>query len=263
MDEEAPQARGLTKAQLAVTGIAAIAVLAVGALVYFSMAGGDSQPPAEVAVDDNFEAAAEEVVAAAKLTPADLPPGWVAQPQDEDDDMEPELTGECEVLNQEELPGQLASADSDELVGPQRQRVYTTAVAFPSEDAAANAIDTYDSWTGPCRGQMAVALGDSIRDSLMESGVVAEDASTVDVGIDSLDFDGPRDGTKAIRVDWSALLEGAPAGGSMDFFIWQEGDLLGGFVYISVGDPPDPEDQELIADAMAEKLAAAAAFLPT
>ncbi len=206
-----------------------------------------------------FEKAAENAVKAALLTPADLPPGWTAEPQDQDDQTDVEFTGECAFYEEDEFPGSVATADSDELTGPQNQFVSTSAVAFKSEQEAADGLDEFIRLPDVCRRQLEDILTKTMSDSLAKEGIA--DAN-VTVSVQDFAFPDQLGSSRgSYRVNFSWVAGGVPFSGSMDFVFWQEGRMIGGFVYMTFGDLNMPEERH-VASLIDNKLKFAEPSLP-
>lgn len=235
--------------------------IVLGVTLLFAACSGNGSPADEVS--DEFLAAAEDAVAAAVLTLDDLPAGWTAEPQDDDDDEDAEFSGECARLNQDEFPGEVASADSDKLTGPDNQIVYASAIAFASEDLARNALESYQLLENDCRNQLEDVLTSAFRESFAEDGVSDAELATLQVTVEDLAFPRIRESLTAYRVVWRAELRGMPIGGTMDFTFWREGKMFGGIVYLAFGNGPDMADEEGVAKILADKVKQANDSLPS
>ena len=213
-------------------------------LLGVSCSGGGEPQVSEPQVSEEFVTAAEEAVAAALLTPDDLPPGWSAEPQDEDEDDETdiEFTGECEPYNEDEFPGSVAGADSDKLTGPENQLLYTSAEVFPSEETAEAAAAEFVKFLDTCGQQLQDAMVESFRTEFEDRGAPATE---ITVSVEDLQFEEFGSGMGSYRVNWSVMLEGRTLRGSMDVVSWRQGKIIGGFVYMRFGDENLREEQEL------------------
>lgn len=216
--------------------------------------GGEPQVSAE------FAAAAEEAVEAALLTPDDLPPGWSSEPpaEEENDEAVFELTGECEGY-EEDLPGTVARADSDELTGPDQQFLFTTAVVFPSDEMAEAAVLEIAKLYDACRQQLEDGWTESFRSLFEEGGAGAPE---ITVSVEDLKFEELASGLGSYRVNWSVELEERSRHGSMDFVHWRQGKVLGGLTYMIIGDENPREGREL-AQLLDAKLRFVEATLPS
>ena len=232
-------------------------------LLGVSCFGGDEPQVSEPQVSAEFATAAETAVEAALLTPDDLPPGWLAEPEDEDEDEDEEtdfeFTGECETFDDEDLPGSVASADSDELTGPDDQVLVTSAVVFPSEEMAEAAVTGFERLTEICREQLKDGMVELFRDVFEERG--ADDAE-VTVTVEDLPFEELGSGLGSYRINWSFAFEGRSAHGSMDFIFWRQGRLVGAISYMRTGDDNPREEREL-AQLVDAKLRFVEATLPS
>ncbi len=222
----------------------------------------DSGTPASEPSDEYIEAA-KDAVWLAKLTLADLPSGWtVDYDQDADDDDEDDdilLTGECAILNGDDPPGQIAKAESDELKGPGGQTVVTETGAFPSAQAAADAMALMAMFGGECSDQLLKVLEEEFRESFSESGATLADLETQQVAVEPLAFPAVAD-SGGFRIKWSINLRGTLLGGTIDAIFWQEDRLLAGLIYMAPD--VDPAEEEEIVLLLADKVRKAAETLP-
>ena len=218
--------------------------------------------PASQAGDEavDYEAAAEAAVRSALLTIEDLPLGWSSQPQDEENDLNPKFTGECAAYNREGFLDEVASADSDELTGPDGELLFTSAAAFADEAGASAAFAEFAELSETCEQQLEVALTGSVEAALMERGWTPN-SGTVAVAVSSLSFVPIGDELSAYRV--GVAVDGAAISMeyTMDFIAWRHGKMIGGIVYMAFPMPSAGEEERLCQLVQA-KLAAAQGTLP-
>jgi hypothetical protein len=205
---------------------------------------------------------AQEAAESAVLTLDDLPSGWTVAPPGDDggdasvgDDFV--YSGECDTLNEDEFPGEIASAESADFEGAQSQEVSSTASVFSDEAVAQEAFAELDSAFSLCRDQFVAAF---------EQGLLGEgdqrdfDASQLEVSLEDLAFPEMGDSTTAYRLAGSMNLEGLLFEFTVDFVFMRAGRMAGGFSYMTFGDVNSIEE-EVLAEITAEKMAAANASL--
>lgn len=256
--------------------------LAVGALLLLAACGGngDGAPSAGVTDDGSvreeaeltptptvdpieFSAAAQEAAELAVLTLDDFPPGWTREPAEDDgadDETDLKLSEECEILNQDSFPGEIASAESDDFTGPDDQEVSSGAAVFLTEDAAQDALDEFESAIQRCRSELRDEFERLAREGFEEGAGGVVELSALDASLSDLSFPLGKS-SAAFRVTVAGSVGELTFELSADFVIFREGKMLGGFIFLALGRPGIEEEQRL-AELTAGKLEQANASLP-
>lgn len=270
---EQPRYLGLTPMQLnlaffAVVGAIGLAVFAYlgGLAMVGDTLGGGNEPTDSAGMAaltptpgaPSTIADPNAVAQTAVLTLADMPSGWtVDAPDDDDSDDDFEFTGECAVLNEEDFPGELASAESPDFKGPDNQQISSTASVFADEAAAQEALDTFDSVFSKCGDQFVAAFTEGLRGEGEDRGL---DTTDVDVSLQKLSFAQLGDATIAHRLTGSMTMEGVPLEFTLDFVVVRAGRMAGAVTYMDFFGVNSVEE-EALAGIAAGKLAEANASL--
>jgi hypothetical protein len=275
---------GLTPAQFNLAFFSVVGAIGLGIAIYFGAfgallgsSGGDGSSSEATVVETDTptpagEASpapivtAEEAANSAVLKLDDMPSGWTKDAPD-DDDLDLEFSGECAFLNEDEFPGEIASAESPDFEGPEGQGVTSFASVFSDETAAQEAVDAFNSsFFGICGDQFVAEYQKAL---LEEFDLRGYDPSQVevDVSLQEVTFPELGEAVSAHRLSGTMTLEGIPVAFAVDFVLAREGRIAGGFVYSATGivfsdtDIVNSFEEEVLAETMADKLAEANASL--
>ena len=212
--------------------------------------------------DDAYRDAARQAVLDAVLTLDDLPDGWTLSEIGPEALADLQLTGVCAALNQRGAGflGEVASGDSQPLTGPSNQELVNTVSVFTDTPAAEAAVRQADSLVLQCTDQIGEALKRAIEVAARDIGV-DDLIIDIDASVEPGSFTKFGDETLAylLKADISTPFAGYDVNGKI--LIIRDGPLTGVLIYAILGDL-DPQDEERIADLLAEKLARAEESLP-
>lgn len=231
----------------------------VAASLWMACDGGGGGISGEVSED--FEAAAQAAAESAVLTLDDLPPGWTRLPSDEEDETDLELSEQCEILEQDELPEEIASVDSDDFSGPEDQEVSSGVSVFPSEDVAQNALDEFNDALDRCSDELVEKFESLFVEGFVEGGGDPDDIQELNVSLDDLSFPDLGESSRAYRVRLEGVAEDVFFDFAFDIVIVREGRMAGGMFYLAAGGS-DIDDEVELANIVADKLSEADASLP-
>jgi hypothetical protein len=212
--------------------------------------------------DDAYREAAEQAVRAAVLTLDDLPSDWAPSALGEETYTNLVLTGDCAQLNGRGagLPGEVATLDSEPFAGTLGQELISTISAFTDQDAAGTAVRLANDLVLHCTAKLEDALRQAIQ-------VAAEDRNLdrllgdIDATVEPASFPTFGDETLAygLQANFSALFQRFEVNGHI--IVIRQGALAGVLVYAALGDA-NAEEEEVVAAALAAKLAQAGQSLP-
>lgn len=223
--------------------------------------GGDGGGLAPGEVSTEFRAAAREAAEAALLTLDDLPPGWTSAPPEEEETSELQLSEECNrFFEQEQLAGEVASADSDDFTGPDDQEVSSGATIFVTEAAAQDALDFVAEGLSRCRDELIEAFETLFQESAQAEGV-ADVVGDFQVSFGEISFPPLGDSSVAYRIAVDVRALGLPLAFTGDIIGIRQGRTVGGLFYFAIG-RLDTEEEQQLAQIVADKLEGANASLP-
>jgi hypothetical protein len=213
---------------------------------------GATTTPTEAPLSAEFIAAAQEAATNSLLTLEDYPAGWTQTPRDPDD---PDLglTGECAVIEDDALPGEVAHAISDDFDGPDDQEVSTGSSVFAESGKAAQAFADYADTLDACRGRFSEAYKTAIQKEFDTQGVAPESISDLVVTFDPIESPVSADDTLTYRLLMTLTASGQPLKFTFDVFFVRQGNVVGYLSYYAQGDPPIGEEGQL-AEALMSKL---------
>jgi hypothetical protein len=241
---EAEAARAARRRILKATTALALA-LASAALVACD-SGGASDPEL---------AAANAALEAAVLTLDDFPEGWTADPADPDDGgSNLDLSEDCQILNRDSLPNEIATRDSDDFTGPESQGVTSGVTVFPTAGDAAAALSAVTDAYATCEDELLPEFEEQFRSGFDEgAGDSGAELADITVDLQEVPFTTDADATAAFRISYGGTAAGTPFEGAVDFVILQEERLVGGLVFFaSAGDPDAAEEQQVAAVQLAK-----------
>lgn len=251
---------GLTATQLNTGFISLLGIAVVGVLVWLFLLGGLDTVRGKKDTDQSAFVA-QQVANGAILKLSDLPEGWKATVQDDSGpDVDFEFSEGCKFLEQDTSVSELASAESDKLYGPSRQTIGSQASVFRADTSAADAFAIFVNW-GSCRDETVAAFTQLITESFRDEDI---DPSTVQVNVAFDPVTAPVLGDASgsmYRVSITMQVEGQQFTATMDILAMQRGRMLGTLVYTAFNAPPDPAEQQQLAQLAAAKLIAAEASL--
>ncbi|MEX0800667.1 MAG: hypothetical protein WD379_05565 [Dehalococcoidia bacterium] len=228
-----------------------------------SPTGEAAGTPTPAPSDPVDAAAAQAAAEMAVLTLDDLPDGWTVAPPDSDDldldGVEEEFSDDCAELNEDEIPGEMASADSPDFESPGGKQVSSSASVLPSNAAAKEAVELFDSLITQCSEEWVGLFETGMLLALAEDGITASDAD-ISLSLQELAFAPQGEATSAFRLSGSFTLEGVELLFTLDFVIIGQGRLVGALTYMSFF-VTDLFEEQAIAEKLAERLAAASATL--
>lgn len=230
----------------------------VTAFLFLAACGGGSDPPTPTA---DFDAAARIAANDALVTLDDLPQFWVEGTQ-EDQNANVVLSPDCDVFDpQVGFPGAAAIDQSPVYLGTgERQATFITA-AYREEADAAAVSDDQDSLVDRCYDEFLTAIEQAARDAAAEQGIELGSLAGIEVGLDEIEFPLLGDETRARRASVSVTVVIVTTSFDLDIIVVRTGRMLGAMTYSNF-EFIDTEEEEMIARAMAGKLAAADATLP-
>ena len=243
---------------------ALLSTACIGLIIIAAIAacGGDGGRLAPGEISTKFRAAAQEAAQAALLTLDDLPPGWTSAPPEEEEAPDLQLSEECDrFFEQEQLPGEVASADSNDFTGPDDQEVSCVATVFAAENAAQDALDSVKEGLSLCRDELVDAFDRLVRQGFQEGGGDPDLLEEVDISFQDLSFPRLGDASLAFRISADIRALGLPFDFTGDIIGIREGRTVDGLFYFVVG-RLDIEEEQRLAEVVADKLVKANASLP-
>lgn len=203
-----------------------------------------------------FLVVAESAAESANLSLDDFPTGWTSSKNSEDDDEEVnlDLSEECQILDADTVPGEVTEAESDDFTGPDEQTVSSSTTVVTSAAAGKNAIDDFID---------AFAL-QKCKDEL-EAGFIKlfkeDEGIDVEVSVKDVSFPNLGDSSSAYRIDIS--VPGFDVEMTFDLVVIQEERMLGMASFTSpINIKPDADEESDLARKFADKLKTAEATLP-
>lgn len=235
--------------------------LPAAAALFLLIACGGSGDPSTPTPTVDFATAARQAVAGALVTLEDLPQFWT-EGASSDGNFELDLSPQCDVFDPNvAFPGAVATDQSPVYLGSgERQASFVTAV-FREEDTAEAAIDGQDALVDRCLDEFLDAIEQAARDEAARQAGELGSLANVDVGLESIDFASLGDQTSARRASVTVSVIGIRADFAADVIVVRSRRVAGVLTYSNF-ESIDTEEEELIATAMATKLAAADASLP-
>ena len=268
---------GLTPAQFNLAFFAVVGTIGLGIAIYFGAfgallgsSGGDGSSSGATVVETATPSpageaspaptvTAEEAANSAVLKLSDMPSGWTKDaPDDDGDDLS--LSADCEILNADYPPGGLADAESADFEGPEGQVVSSSASAFPSEDAAQEALDTFTGALSRCRDEFVSAFESFLQEPSELSSGDPNVPQEIDISLQDLAFPELGDSSSAYRLEVMMTVEEVSFIFAGDIVFIRAGRMVGGFSYFTFGTANSLEE-EVLAETVANKLAEASASL--
>jgi hypothetical protein len=203
----------------------------------------------------------QDVADSAVLNVGDLPPGWVILP-DDDDDFEPdhELGDYCKALEEKaSKEGVDASAVSDTMGGPEKQRLRADAAVFSSADDAQRSLDNFREFFSRCSPDIIAQFEEGVRRAAAKGGVIP---AQLQIQTTMSDLGAPAVGESGLAFRINATVTG-PNGSfefALDLIAFRIGRMGGGLTYTQIGGLR-PEEQQQIVQIAAAKLQTANASL--
>ncbi len=272
---------GLRATQINLAFFAVVGAIGLGAAVYFGAAGAvqdylggepssggasvteRATPTGEAAVPTTAATlTAEEAAQSSVLTIEDFPSGWTAAPVDDEEDGESDfdVSEECAVLNELEHPaGEIATADSGNFEGPERQDASSDSTVFSTGAAAQAVVEAFDDGLTRCRDEFVGAF----ETALLEEWDLTEGDTRLtglDISVQDLEFPELGDSMTAYRIEITTIVDEIVVPFVIDFVVIRTGRMVGGFSYLSVGSVNSLEEERL-AEVVAEKIARANGLL--
>jgi protein-disulfide isomerase len=202
------------------------------------------------------DASLEDAARSALLILDDFPSGWTSSPPSEDE-YDLDLSGECEILAQDELPGAVASAESDEFAGPDKQQVQSEVSVLRSDDSAQETLRLHDGAMSRCHGELETTLQavwrEVIGDWVEEAGGDPDDLGNVTVDVGGLSFPRLGGSSSAYRFTVDAQASFQSLHLVIDWVLIRQGSMLGVISYYSVGEA-DMDQEESLARIVADRL---------
>jgi hypothetical protein len=242
-------------------------LLAAGAAasIMAACSGGDDAD--SNVVSDEFRAAAPAAAESSLLTIENLPAGWSGtQAENGGDDSDLELGPECDVLlaNLDAVPGEIASAESDDFTGPDGQQVSSGAAVFATEAAAQDAVDAINDAVDSCRADFEDALLEFFRVSLEEDPDIDQEALDeidVEVLFEDLSFADVGDSVSAYRLNIDVTVADERLEPTADIVLLRQGRLTGGLFFFAL-DLPSIANEEALAITIVSQMQEADEGLP-
>jgi hypothetical protein len=204
----------------------------------------------------------QDVADSAVLTVGELPPGWVILP-DEDDDFEPdhELSDYCKALEEKaSKEGVDASAISDTMGGPEKQRLRADTAVFSSTEDAQRSLDNFREFFSRCSPDIIAQFEEGVRRAAARGGIIP---AQLQIQTTMSDLGAPAVGESGLAFRINATVTG-PSGSfefALDLIAFRVGRMSAGLAYTQIGGLR-PEEQQAIALIAAAKLQTANTSLP-
>lgn len=223
-----------------------------------SDAGTATPPDSRTEEPGTDSAAARTAAESALLTLDDFPTGWTERPPEEDQGPDIELPAECDVLSEEEdFPGTLGDADSDEFHGPNDEEVTSSTTVFVDTESAEHVLRFLDDFVNNCREPFQDAMEGYLKQVASDEGPIEFDG--FEVNIDRLSFPDHGDEQLALRISVNAESSEFPFPIEvyLDVIGFRLGRTTGGITFTSVSNTPDAGEEQRLLDLIEERLAAA------
>jgi hypothetical protein len=241
-----------------------LVVFIVSAVALVAACGGDDSPPSEQPTPVLSEEELQALAESALLRLDDFPLGWVARPPEADDD---DLPDECQALiAEDELPGTLVEAESDEFIGPDEEEVSSSAAILVDAQMAQETMALLRGFLDECREPFRQALLQYMDDLLAEEEddellTAILEGVEFSFQFDPLSFPALGDDSVAYRMQFGVEAWFI----SFDMYIdmiFMTVDRVGAALFFQTMDSvPDPEHQETLARVVEERARRVAAAL--
>ena len=238
-------------------------LLAAGVAASIMAACSDGDEAESNVVSDEFRATAPAAAESSLLTIESLPAGWSGAPSvNGGDESDLELGPECDVLlaNLDAVPGEIASAESDDFTGPDDQQVRSGPALFATEEAAQDGVDAITAAVDSCRSDFEDALLEFFRLSLKTDPNVDEEALDeidVEVSFEDLSFADVADSVSAYRLNIVVTVADERLEPTADIVVLRQGRLF----FFAV-EPPSIANEEALAITIVSQMQEADEGLP-
>lgn len=236
--------------------------LIAAALLLAACGGGGGSSQGELPA--GFVTAAREAAQSALLTLEDFPEGWTARVRPE---VDLQLSPDCESLSRDELPGAIATAASEQFIGPSEQpltpgdSVTSDVAVFGSEDAAEAALTEQESTMERCRDEFLTEMERVVREAIQEEGIQPDQIGEISIALREVDFPEVGDSLRNSRLEIRGTVAGFNFTSTVDIVAIRQDRLVGALSYTAVGGA-DIQEVQQIAEILADKLAKADDSLP-